>query len=335
MAVQGTDLFWAGVEGSSSFRNAGAHVQARIDYQSGADRTSRAIMDLVSTEGDALLAWTMYPWTYLEHQRVPATRLIWKSFMIGEIYLGRTSKEYVLKDTWKWFSEDLAESRPQVYARPVETNLVENIPFNGVLDDAFTTVYYGPDLEIGISRFRWGQLQANPRPLELLGSDSPLTLGPIEPQEIGWSIDLSRRTSMNIIADQADQSLVIASGTCRRFEGTMAGRDSSVRFDFIDPLGLSETVHLGFDVDRAWSGSETTRYLESLLTPGPDSETSFSLLVGPHSAALIVRERIVAAVRLQSPVTVALDSAADLTLSDVTISPAPTLQGCSSPTDSD
>ncbi len=334
LAVQGTDLFWVGVEGASTFRNTQTYVEARTDYQSGPDRTSRAIMDLFSTQGDPLLAWTMYPWTYLEHQRVPATRLIWKSFMIGEIYLGRTSSDYVLKDTWKWFNEDLAESQPVVFARPIETSLVEGIVFNEVLDQSFTTVYTGPDLEIGVARREWDAVQATPQPLNLVGADSPLAETAVEPEEIGWSIDLSRQTSMDIIADQADQPLILAAGTCRRFDGTIIGRDFVARLSLIDPSGRSETVHLGLDSERAWSESSTVRYLEHPFGSQPGSDVSFTLLVGPQSAALIVNDEIVAAVRLQSAVTVALESqTADVVLRDVTISSASALHGCASNTE--
>lgn len=329
LALQGTDLFWAGVEGASSFRNTNTHVQQRFADQSGSDRTSRAVIDLVSTRGDALLAWTMYPWTYLEHERVPATRLIWKSFMIGEIYLGRTSAEYVLDDTWSWFAEDLAESRPEVYARPIETDLVDGVLFNGVIEDLFTTVYTGPDLEIGLSRTRWEALRASDLPLDLRGPESPLDLGPTEPEEIGWSIDLSAGRSMNITADQANEPLLIASGTCRRFDGIMVGDDSTIRFSFIDPTRRSEILHLGLDFTRAWSESETMRYLEQLLDPEPVSEVSFSLLVGLQSAALIVNNEIVAAIRLPGKVNVALDSGAgDLDIRNLTIRTASALNGC-------
>jgi hypothetical protein len=286
-------------------------------------------MDLVSTRDDAVLAWTMYPWTYLEHDRVPATRFIWKSFMIGEIYLGRTSSEYVLDETWEWFSQDLAESRPKVYARPIETSLVEGIPFNGLVDDAFTTVYSGPDLEIRLSRSLWNSLRSPVRPIKLVGPQSPLDLVPDAPQEIGWAIDLSPGTSMDITADEPSEPLVITSQTCRRIDGTMVGSESTVRFQFIDPTGQHQTSYLGLDYKKAWSANESIRFLEHPFASEPDGSVSFSLLIGPQSAALIIGSEIVAAVRLSGPMNLAFDSGfSDLDLRDVTVSPANSLHSC-------
>lgn len=334
LATQGTDLVWAGVEGASNYRNTATPTETRDEYRSGADRTARAVMDLMSTRGDALLAWTMYPWTYLEHERVPATRLIWKSFMIGEIYLGRTSTDYVLDETWDWFIEDLAESRPQVYARPVETELVDGVPFNGIVDDAFTVVYTGPDLEIGLSRERWQTLRSPTAAVDLIDAPSPLDLAPVNTEEAGWSIDLSRRTAMNIRADQPTEPLSIGAATCRRFDGTVRGRDRTLRFQFVDPSEPMDAVHIGLDGDRAWSGSRTIRYLEQLLPSGAADTGSvatvpFSLVVGTQSAALIVDDVIVAAVSFDGAATLALDSdSADLDIIDFAIRPASTLHDC-------
>ena len=329
LAVQGTDQFWTGIEGASRFRNTSSYAEKRNEFQNGAERTSRAIMDLVSTKGDPLLAWTMYPWTYLNHERVAATRFIWKSFMIGEIYLGRTSSDYVLDETWTWFTKDLAQSRPEVYVRPIETNLVEDIPFNGFIDDGFTRVYSGPDLEISVSRYRWEQIQSLVQPRSLLGANSPLDLSPIEPASIGWTINFPSPTSMDITADQADAPLMISTGTCYRVDGTMNGEDSSIRFLFIDAAEMKETVHLGFDFEKAWSGSESTRYLEHALALAPDNAENFSLIIGSQSAALIVGQDIVAAIRLDGSVNLAIESgSADLNVDDITISDAPSLYGC-------
>ena len=249
--------------------------------------------------------------------------------MIGEIYLGRTSSDYVLDETWTWFAKDLAQSRPEVYVRPVETNLVEGIPFNGYIDDGFTRVYTGPDLEISLSRYRWEQIRSLAQPRSLLGTNSPLDLAPIEPESIGWTIKFTGPKLMDITADQADEPLIISSGSCHRIDGTVDGEESSIRFLFIDPAGVKETVHLGFDFEKAWSGSVTTRYLEHPLALAPDTTEAFSLIIGPQSAALIIGQDIVAAVRLSGLNNFAFDSgSADLNIRDVSISDIPSLYGC-------
>lgn len=129
LTAQCADLTRAGLEGLGRFTGFTDHTEFVNESRSGASKNMKAILDLVSAEGDPLLAWTMFPWTYLEFHRVSATRLSWKSFMIGEIYLARSSPKYVLKDTWKWFDEDLQEAKPVAYIRPKEIPFVDNTPF--------------------------------------------------------------------------------------------------------------------------------------------------------------------------------------------------------------
>ncbi len=44
----------------------------------------------VSEPTDPVLMWTSFPWPYLNYDRVPATRYIWKNFLLGEIYLAES-----------------------------------------------------------------------------------------------------------------------------------------------------------------------------------------------------------------------------------------------------
>ncbi|MEN9802909.1 MAG: hypothetical protein RLZ37_2034, partial [Actinomycetota bacterium] len=155
IAAQGTQLAWIAVEGAGRFRNTEHYVQARNDVRSGRHLTHQAVMDLVSSDDDPLLAWTMYPWTYLDHRRVPATRFSWKSFMIGEIYLGRTSPSYVLDRTWEWFAQDMEESRPAVFARPQVTDLEPATPLSKLVADEFSTVFADDDIELAWRNELW------------------------------------------------------------------------------------------------------------------------------------------------------------------------------------
>ena len=72
----------------------------------------RAALDLVSEPDDPLLMWTSYPWPYLNLHRVPATRYIWKNFLLGEIYLARSGPQYVLPGTWETFAADVERTDP-------------------------------------------------------------------------------------------------------------------------------------------------------------------------------------------------------------------------------
>lgn len=328
VVMQGTDVVWAGIEGASRFRNVTEHVADRLDdglaYPTGATLTSRAVLDLVSTRGDALLGWTMYPWSYLANERVPATRFIWKSFLIGEIYLGRTSPEYVLARTDRWFAEDIAEARPRATIRPIETAVVPGTPYDDAAE-AFDVVYVGPDVEIGFDRSIWARLRAPLRAVDLRGPDSPLDLPAAEPRDIGWSVDLSRS---EFSASSPTRPLrLLSTGACWRIDATLVNDGDTARFVF--DSGDAPPVHIAFSHFRAWSGRGTRVYLEQALQRDELGPVGVTLLIGPRSAALVVGEEIVAAVGLSGPSTVSLEAlSADVTVRDVRIGPADALQGC-------
>lgn len=273
VAGQGTTIFWNGIEASSEFRGFATSAAERESARGGDSRTTRAILDLVSDDRDALLAWTMYPWTYLEHERVPATRFSWKSFMIGEIYLGRTSPDYVLPQTWRWFAEDLAESKPQAYLRTINTPLDESTPFAEVVRSGFTLVHSDQAVELSIANGTWDALLAS-------GDET--------------RADVIAGTSTEF----ADSDCVAISG---RAEPSELG--SGLIFWMRDDDASTEDVALGLAADRAWSASPNVEFASSVVqNPG-----SWTLLVGRRSAALVVDRRVVAAVRFAGTPRVVVD----------------------------
>ena len=70
--------------------------------------------------GDPLLAWTERPWTYLQWDRIAATRYVWGSFLLGQIYLGAAGPQFVPPHTAEWFADDLAQTDPQVFVEEVD-----------------------------------------------------------------------------------------------------------------------------------------------------------------------------------------------------------------------
>ena len=128
-----------GMHEASSYTSVHAHAHALRANMSGDDRTMGAAFDLVSKQNDPLLAWTLQTWPYLTYHRVSATRFIWKSFLAGEIWMGGTSPDYILPDTWKWFRRDIAQSKPAVFT-VVDASLVAGNPFTTYVDQNFTKV---------------------------------------------------------------------------------------------------------------------------------------------------------------------------------------------------
>ncbi len=290
----------------------------------GNERSVYAVLDAVSQDGDPLLAWTNEPWPYLRWNRVSATRFIWKSFLMGEIYLGRTSEEYVLDDSWEWFDEDLAESEPRVFVE-VNTELASETPFGAVVADQFRVVYpgahpvyYRNELADEILDVRAEQPWAPP--------EAP------EPSS-GW-----RREGTTLhYADgpdiARDAGVDVLNQSCTRLDGvidTDGEGFGTVVFRFDDPTGASERVRLAFEGDRVVSGNDYSAFEEipsELTEPGP---VPFSLVVGPRSALLIVNDAIRAAVRLPGPVvTSAEPHSASLVLRDLRVDDTPMVTGCS------
>ena len=261
LVVQGSSLFWDGAARVGRFESFADEVAREQSGLDGQGRTVRAVLDLVSEDGDALLAWTMYPWTYLDNERVPATRLSWKSFMLGEIYLGRTSTDYVLPETWRWFAEDLEESRPAAYVRPKETSLDATTPFADYVGSEFTTVYDGNTVELGLRESIWERLT------EPGASDESATIPFVD------------------------------EGGCFRWRATVEGLEATEPFGFTfeDLDGSSEKVHLSVNAERAWSSSDDVEFAS---TPRSSDVATLTLLVGPRSALLVEDGMVLAAVRL-------------------------------------
>lgn len=306
LATQGTDSTWNAIEGAGAFRNAAHYVRARENQRSGRQVTHQAVMDLVSEPDDPLLAWTMYPWTYLDHRRVPATRFSWKSFLIGEIYLGRTSPEYVMDGTWRWFAEDLDESRPRVYARPQVTALAPPTPFSDVVSKEFVSVYSDNELEIGWRRDLWDLAT---RPFEV---EDKIDVEQSLPAQ--WNVDAQSRL---IGGDLATPPWTIPLSPCGRLGARLVRTSSTspagLRFDFAPSGNIDHSVSLSLDFDRSWSersdvsGPQTAIELQSSdLKPSQSLDLAFTLLVTESAAALVVDEHIVAAVELDGPASVSV-----------------------------
>ncbi|MEZ5295585.1 MAG: hypothetical protein R2697_04730 [Ilumatobacteraceae bacterium] len=133
--------FRVGTESMWVVRSTEQFTERRESGYSGRVHTMRAALDAVSDEQDPILSWTSYPWIYLDLHRTSATRYIWKTFLLGEIYLGRTSDDYVLDGTWDNFADDLDDSDPVAYVVETDNPVDETTPFADAVDRRFTTVW--------------------------------------------------------------------------------------------------------------------------------------------------------------------------------------------------
>ncbi len=326
LAAQGTHLTWIAIEGAGGFRNTAHYAQARANMRSGSQETRQAVLDLVTSPDDPLLAWTMYPWTYLDHRRVPATRFSWKSFLIGEIYLGRTSSQYVLDRTWEWFDEDLAESRPLIYARPQVTDLEPRTPFQDVVENEFAIVYADEELELGWKQELWDIATAP--------TNSQMTIGRLAP---GWTSD---PTSRVLTADAGADALPLNFEQCRRLTTRLTRASTAdptgIAFTFLPLNPSEEPVSLNVDFERAWSMRENqvgvsspTELHATVLSATNRRSLDITLVVTAYAAALIVDGAIVSAVPLPATSSVTLSPTVDTTTMSIpTIGELEGFAGC-------
>jgi len=303
---QCSDLFWTGVQQLGTFTTFSHYEEQRTQNQGGEGRITRAIIDLVSHQGDPLLAWTMYPWTYLEHGRVPATRFSWKSFMLGEIYLGKTSPKFVLPDTWTWFAQDMNQTEPRAYIRPKETVLNEQTPFAQYVTNNFTQVYDGDTMEVNLDKNDWSSLIAQPTQI----------------------MDIAEYSIFN-----ETSPFVLSPTNCVRISGTLGSLglidELPILFNLSDPTTAYENVYLALSSTRAASSSDNVEFASKDLEPDKTSSLDFLVIVGSHSAVLVVDGKVVAATRTgdQAQLSVALKSGQS-SLSNLRIDPSPKLDGC-------
>ena len=316
--MQAHDLTLAGTEAVARFRGTGAHAQFVRDTRSGESKTLRAVLDLVSTKQDPLLAWTMFPWTYLEFERVSATRFSWKSFMIGEIYLASTSPKYVLKDTWKWFDEDIAEAQPQVFVHPIEIKWTEGTPFEKYVNANFTKVYTTPVFHGSIERTRWSQMMSS-------ANETTVSTDQLVDGTDAWSDETS------IMRGDSAQPMNVLERSCQSFSlqatTAIAGERPAMRFTMTSVARPDRTWSLVLDGQRvqALAGEAVIHESPTTLRDG----ANIRLLVGAQSSAVVVDGVIAGAVSIDGGVTTSLTLDTDATeITNLRRGPADTLEGC-------
>jgi hypothetical protein len=299
----------------------------------GTDRSVRAVLDLVSHDDDALLAWTFDPSLYPRYHRVAATRFQWKWLLQGAIYLGRTSPDYVLPDTWRWFREDLAQSKPVAYA---ETEPYDGgTPFAEIVEREFTVAYPGPSTKVWLRRDIAAELLTTPAgdawaaPASVVDSS-------------GWAVDGAGATYTRSAVPPDLDLLPLSTVPCTRIDGVLATTDGTapdVVLHFDKPGDArEEPQYLALEGGTAGAGSLGLGPTGFEAVPSGvegGAPVPFSVVVGNRSAALVVGGQIRGAVRLHDGVvSLGLEPrSASLQVTGLQTSAAPTGGGCQSGSD--
>jgi hypothetical protein len=298
---------------ASSFTSPRATEVDRERNTGGEERTALAVFDLVSRRGDPLLTWSNDAWPYLKFHRVAATRFIWKSFLMGEIYLGRSGPRYVLPHTWTWFARDVAQSQPVVFYET--TPRAKGTPFDRLITERFEPVLSSPKDTVYLRR---DVADAVLRPR------TPTVWTPPRSPSAQWTVD-----GNHVVAEAgAAGPLTLTTHSCTSLSGTIATGAAPVRFEFTDNSQRTENLHLTVTADQVIAGSDVVDYLR--LPSDSSLPTTFSFVVGRRAAALVLGGRVRGALRLPQSVSVSLLGAADhaVDVADLHTGPAFRRAGC-------
>ena len=325
--MSGSARFVQSVQDLSSFTSVHQHAVEQDKTISGDQRSTTAVFDLVSKPWDPILMWTNDPWPYLDYKRISATRFIWKSFLTGEIYLGRTSPSYVLPHSWDWFREDLKESNPAAYIKSNGGDIPPDSPFAQVVNTQFTDVY--PDGPLTV-KYRNDVAQSI---LDAPATDPWVAPYPPERADTGWKY-AAGQASYREAGGRDTDLLPISSSSCYVLTGNVSsdGPPGGIAFWFQDNKhAQAEQLNLDWDGDHVSSGSASVEYkrLPSDLQVTGQVKTPFTLIVGKRAAGLVVNGKLRAAVSLSESVTTKMMSQRGiLDVTDMKTGPAPAVTGC-------
>jgi hypothetical protein len=321
--LSGAQPFVSAMHDLSEFTSVQAHAVAIDSGQSGKVRSVRAVLDLVSKNGDPLLAWTNDPWPYMGYHRVSATRFIWESFLTGQIYLGRQSPDYVLPHSWDWFRSDLAQSKPLAFVHSGGGDIPPGSPFDTYVSKGFTIAYPDPDTPVSLRRDVAAQVlsPSTPRAWSAVGAASSPS---------GWNVS-GNNVSYADVGNRDNDRLPIASDSCFSLHGTVDsdGPAGGFTFHFDDIAGKFEPVKISFVGDHVSSSSNNVEFAQLPSATSNAGPVDFTLVVGRRSAALVVGGQVRAALRLPLSARVTVTSErSHLQLHNLRVGAAPTGSGC-------
>jgi hypothetical protein len=325
IGIGGGEHFNSGLQAASAFTSVSTVAAERRAVEPGHQRSVRAVLDMVSNQNDPLLAWTEYPWAYLNYHRVSATRWIWKSFMMGQIYLGRTDPKYILPNTWKWFADDMREAHPNAFLEETALLMTPGTPFAAYVGENFSVAYRSKDHNIYLRKELADEL------LHARGSVA------VDPQAtLPGSLWTVTPTGVRREADAApsvDDVVQLAASRCTMISGSFEllsqNAASFLSFRFEDPVGSAERVRLNISELAAFAGNDA-QVFDTVEIPGLAAGThSFSIVIGDRSAVLVIDGQIGAAVRLSTQTALFLETrAGGVAITDLQRGRAPTESGC-------
>ena len=310
---------------TSSFTSASRGAALARANQPGPNRSVQEVLDLVSRDLDPLLLYSDNQFLYDDYRRIPATRFQQRYFLIGSIYLGRTSAQYILHDTWKWFDQDLRQANPAAF---FQTDPVDSKPFAEYVKSHFTTAFEGAAGTL--------ELRNDVARSVLHGDAADIWTPPHAPASgAGWtrhgnSVAYAHSATA---APAADDRLVLATRACQRIRGTFEddlGTAPGLVIHVEDATGNTPAQKLAISGSHVSTQDANGGDLETVPTGGADTgAVPFSLVIGRHAAALVMNDRIVGAVAVPEHVEISVEAAQpQLSVNDLRIGPPSLGSGC-------
>jgi len=256
-----------GLENFSNFQGIEQQTAKTQEAQNGDTRTLRAILDVVSADNDALLAWTGWPWTYLDVQRVSASRMIWSSMFLGEIYLAGSGPQWVVPHTWEWFAQDMRQSNPSAYTERNDFPRQVGSPFDNYVNENMTLTFVGEQRRV------W------------LRNDIAKILSDV-------SIDTDTKPPLS-------RTIPLGTGWCKSYsftiESSMLG--PSMNVVFIDQPDDPTARVTEIDYEYIRSRSHGSVFNQSTIAQ-PRQPHAVQIIIGNRSALMTIDGQIVGAHRL-------------------------------------
>jgi hypothetical protein len=307
--IGGTAGTQQGFAEASTFTSVDDFEAQREQLLDGRTRMMRAALDVVSEPGDPLLMWTSYPWPYLNLHRVAATRFIWKTFLLGEIYLARSGPEYVLPGTWETFAADVRRTDPVAFVVEAVNPVVPDTPFAALVDAEFATVFRDDVATLAL-RNDLADWMRSPAP----------DAEPLDPVSLGLG---------------PGERATIAGGACVRIDAELVTESASAtavfRFGAPDPAAPALTLTRTPEGTAAVTSSGPVGAPFTVATPVAADTASLpvTLVAGARAAVLVVGGDVAGAVNIDPGGDVVVEApAGPLALERMTRSDPPPGSGC-------
>jgi hypothetical protein len=308
---------------TSGFTSAHRGAELALENQSPTNRSIQAVLDLVSAARDPLLAYSDNQFIYPDYRRIPATRFQQRYFLIGSIYLGRTSPKYILHNTWNWFRDDLKQANPAAF---LQTDPVDSKPFADYVTRHFEKAFTGAAGSVEL-RDDVAQSVLNGAATQAWSVPTDPAFGP------GWKVAGNRvRYERNGPAATTDR-LVLAARGCQRIDGTLSnslGTSPAVVFHVEDASGHKPETRIAFDGSSASTEDSGGAVLEQISTGSAGTgPVNFSLVIGRRAVALVIGDRIVGAVAAPANASISVESTqSQLDIRNLRVGAPPIGSGC-------